>query len=292
MNRIKRVVTLLLVCSMSIFMACEGPQGPEGPQGVEGPEGPVGPAGEDGSMMYSGQGAPGADIGAEGDYYINTNNGEMYGPKDTDGWGNPIMVLMGKDGQDGEDGSQIHAGSGAPDPSLGDLGDFYLDQANYDMYGPKTDNGWGSPINLKGADGNANVTRYIYPSHDFASESYLTLTVPGISNTEFKNSAWLVYLANDRGLNNSTFRYYSVPTEGVYDGSSYSVSFGNIKDREAAFFFTSSGSPKTTYERIEIVRIEASNTEDQRKQKSKDIIPEDLDTSDYESLAEYYGFYR
>jgi hypothetical protein len=246
-------------------------------------------------MMYSGQGAPGSDIGDNGDYYLNTNTGEMYGPKDDSGWGNPIIVLKGedgKDGQDGEDGSQIYSGSGAPSASLGAIGDYYLDKSSYELYGPKTGSGWGTPINLKGADGNANVTRYIFPEHDFSSNSSVTHSIGGITNNEFLESAWLVYLANDRGTTNSTFRYYAVPTVGVNDGSSYSVSFGNVNDRQAYFYFTSSGSPKTKYERIEIVRIEASNTEDQTKQKAGEILPSGLDTSDYKAIAEYYGFYR
>ncbi|WP_176466291.1 collagen-like protein [Aliifodinibius salipaludis] len=156
MHRITRIVTLLLVCSISIFMACEGPSGSEGPQGPEGPEGPVGPAGEDGSMMYSGQDAPDATTGENGDYYLDETTGELYGPKNDDGWGTPISLQgpPGQDGQDGEDGSQIHSGSGAPDASLGSVGDYYLDEDSYDLYGPKTENGWDTPINLKGT---ANV---------------------------------------------------------------------------------------------------------------------------------------
>lgn len=277
-------ICLSLVIGLGVFMACEGPEGPEGSAGEQGPEGPVGPAGEDGSMIYSGQGAPESDIGQENDYYLDTNSGELYGPKDSGGWGNPIMVLMG---EDGEDGSQIYAGTGAPASAKGSVGDFYLDKDNYDMYGPKTDQGWGSPINLKGADGNANVTRYIFPGHDFSSESSVTPFIYSVTNTQFRNSAWLVYLANDRGLNNSTFRYYPIPGEGVY--TYFSVSMGNINDNRAAFFIEASGSG-TEYERIEIVRIEASNTNDQRKQDSVKIIPDNLDTSNYHEVAKYYGF--
>ena len=113
MRRLSQIATLLLVCSLTLFMACEGPQGPEGPQGQQGPEGPVGPAGEDGSMMYSGQGAPDASTGENGDYYLDETTGELYGPKNDSGWGTPINLQgpPGQDGQDGEDGSQIHSGS-------------------------------------------------------------------------------------------------------------------------------------------------------------------------------------
>jgi len=299
MYKVSRIVLSILLVSL-VALACKGPSGTEGPQGPQGEVGPIGPAGEDGSVMYAGPDAPTADIGSEGDYYLNTTSGEYYGPKD-DGWGNPIIVLMGKDGQggadgadgqdgaDGEDGSQIYSGNGAPDTSLGVEGDFYLDKDSYELYGPKTSNGWGSPLNLKGADGNANVTRYIFPGHDFGSDPSLTLSVFVISNTEFKNSAWQIYLANDRGLNNSTFRYYPIPGDAIY--STFSISFGNINDSHTAFFIESSGGG-TEYERIEIIRIKANNTEDQRKQKSEYILPSGLDISDYRAIAEYYGFYK
>ncbi|MGM0546119.1 MAG: hypothetical protein ACQEST_05295 [Bacteroidota bacterium] len=114
---------------------------------------------------------------------------------------NPIIVLMGEDGQDGadgsdgEDGSQIHSGNGAPDASIGVIGDYYLDKDSYELYGPKTSNGWGSPLNLKGANGNANVTRYIFPGYDFEQSYGHVLQIPNVSSEEQMNeSVWLVYL--------------------------------------------------------------------------------------------------
>lgn len=287
MQRLSRILTLFLILSLPVFIGCEGP---EGPVGSEGPEGPVGPAGEDGSMMYSGQGSPSADIGKNGDYYLDTDTGEMYGPKDDSGWGNPIIVLKG---EDGEDGSQIHAGSGAPDPSLGDLGDFYLDQANYDMYGPKTDNGWGSPINLKGADGNANVTRYIFPGHDFAAESQFLYSL-SITRQEMVQSAWLKYLVHERQSTANILTYYDMPGYGINGNTQYSASHyqSDFYSNRSYIEINRRDGSGESYDRVEVVRIVANNTEDQRKQKSKEILPEDLDTSDYEAVAEYYGFYR
>ena len=270
---------------------CKGPAGEQGPEGAEGPEGPVGPAGEDGSVMYSGQGVPGSDIGSEGDCYLNTNTGGMFGPKDENGWGNPIMVLMGDDGQDGEDGSQIHAGSGAPSTSLGQIGDFYLDQANYDMYGPKTDQGWGSPINLKGADGNANVTRYIFPGHDFGADGLAQLTING---DELKASSWLFYLVKPPRYPDVSGYYWAIPGHAADSDTFYDVEYYFGRDGSGPIFINilPDNGLGSSYARIEIVRIEASNTEDQRKQKSGEILPSGLDTSDYEAVAEYYGFYR
>jgi hypothetical protein len=284
MERITQIVTLLLVCSMTLFMACEGPQGPEGPQGQQGQQGPVGPAGEDGSMMYSGQGAPDASTGEIGDYYLDTDTGELYGPKDDNGWGKPIIVLKG---EDGEDGSQIYAGSGAPDPSLGNLGDFYLDQANYDMYGPKTENGWGTPINLKGADGNANVTRYIFPGHDFASTSTKELVIPNISDRqEMLNSSWNVYLVRTSEI------VTHIPGIIYQSGSEYAVQHNYLSSEMKMFIDLINGTGDSTIQII-VVRVKASSTQDQTKQAAKgSIIPDELDVSDYEAVAKYYGFYR
>lgn len=170
MQRLSRILTLLLILSLPVFIGCEGSEGPIGPEGPEGPEGPVGPAGEDGSMMYSGQGAPDASTGENGDYYLNETSGELYGPKNDEGWGTPISLQgpPGEDGEDGEDGSQIYSGSGAPDASLGVVGDYYLDEDNYDLYGPKSDSGWGTPINLKGT---ANVLYSSWIDIEWDSES-------------------------------------------------------------------------------------------------------------------------
>lgn len=406
------LVTIFLLLGMGVT-ACDGPAGPEGPQG---PEGPVGPASEDGSMIYSGDGAPDASIGDTGDYYLNQNTGELYGPKNSDGWGDdPIIVLMGEDGQDGadgedgsvihsgegapdantgnkgdyyfdessgefygpktddgwgeptdltgsdgedgqdgedgsvihagdgapsadvgvtgdfyfdktngdfygpktdsgwgsptnltgedgqdgqdgadgEDGSQIYSGSGAPDSELGVVGDYYLDKDNHDLYGPKTSDGWGSPLNLKGADGNANVTRYIFPGHDFEQDGTAKNTTPAslyLSLEDFQNSAWHVYLVDGVDLD----RKYHVPGYGSAGDTMYRLYMVHRQiDADADFYIYPKDGPGEDYEQIEVIRVEASETIDTRnKQKGKSIIPDHLDTSNYEEVAEYYGFYR
>jgi len=110
-------------------------------------------------MIYAGEGAPSADTGSEGDFYLDKLTGEMHGPKDGNGWGSPISLQ----GPSGEDGSVIHSGSGSPADSIGVVGDYYLDRNLAKLYGPKTEQGWTSWIFLKGhkgdpgEDGNANV---------------------------------------------------------------------------------------------------------------------------------------
>lgn len=48
----------------------------------------------------------------------------------------------------------ILSGQGQPENTKGEDGDYYLDLANADLYGPKTKGAWGAPaLNLKGAAG-------------------------------------------------------------------------------------------------------------------------------------------
>lgn len=297
-NAIPRVSYLLLSFMLILglgLMGCEGPQGPQGEQGEQGPEGPVGPAGEDGSVMHADEGAPNEDIGAVGDYYLNQNTGELYGPKTDDGWGEPGIVLKGEDGQDGadgqdgEDGSQIHSGSGAPSGSLGVVGDFYLDEDNYDLYGPKTSSGWGSPLNLKGADGNANVTRYIFPGHDY-SGTYFTEHEIDVTEAEMEESAWQVYLV--RTFSDGILAYHVPGWAGPGGNSQYRVVHETTSLRHEVNILLQDG-PGEEYDNIYIIRIAASNTEDMSSSVGgSSIIPDHLDVSNYEEVAEYYGFGR
>ena len=50
-----------------------------GPQGPAGATGATGPAGL-GSAWLQGAGAPSNSLGANGDFYLNSTNGDIYGP--------------------------------------------------------------------------------------------------------------------------------------------------------------------------------------------------------------------
>lgn len=54
--------------------------------------------------------------------------------------------------------SPVLAGNGAPTGALGNIGDLYLDKAGSDLYGPKTLDGWGTPIELFGSTGPSGPT--------------------------------------------------------------------------------------------------------------------------------------
>lgn len=110
--------------------AKRGPRGPRGKTGPAGPAGPQGAAGKDGASGINGlDGEDGSDgkIGKDG--------------------------KNGTDGTDGTDGKTVLNGSGAPASSLGEEGDFYIDTAANEIYGPKGGSGWGTGTSLKGPQG-------------------------------------------------------------------------------------------------------------------------------------------
>lgn len=76
-------------------------------------------------------------------------------------------VSQGDAGAPGADGSTVLNGTGAPGGGLGADGDFYIDTAADDIYGPKTGGAWGGPTSLIGpqgpAGGLANVVEDLTP---------------------------------------------------------------------------------------------------------------------------------
>lgn len=64
---------------------------------------------------------------------------------------------QGPTGASGTDGRSILNGSGAPLPSLGEDGDFYIDTTNNEIYGPKTSGAWGAGTSIVGPQGSQGV---------------------------------------------------------------------------------------------------------------------------------------
>lgn len=162
-----------------------GATGPTGAQGPAGATGADGADGIDGATFLSGVGVPSAGTGSDGDYYLNTSNGDIY-TKSGGSWGSAIMNITGPagaagpqgatgpagaDGLDGADGAQgpqgiqgvpgndgadgatILNGSGAPAGALGAVGDYYLDTATDDFYEKTGASAWTLRVNLKGSTG-------------------------------------------------------------------------------------------------------------------------------------------
>ena len=71
----------------------KGEKGDTGATGQKGDKGDTGTPGQNGSKIYAGIGAPTINIGVVGDWYIDSQNKRLYGPKETSGWSNEYIPL-------------------------------------------------------------------------------------------------------------------------------------------------------------------------------------------------------
>jgi hypothetical protein len=94
----------------------------------------VGAQGPKGTIIIKGTGAPSTDVGVIGDFYINSDTKEFYGPKTAQGWGN-VDFLMG--------GNALLAGTTVPSPTIGTNGDVYINTTTNQLY-KKVANSWGA----------------------------------------------------------------------------------------------------------------------------------------------------
>lgn len=110
--------------------------------------------------LLSGRGAPKSSVGRIGDFYLDRRKHLLYGPKvrrtrRRSAWGAPMRLgalsgPAGPPGSPGPAGYTILSGSGPPPATTGRDGDFYIDIASTQIFGPKTSGIWGSPTNLTG----------------------------------------------------------------------------------------------------------------------------------------------
>jgi hypothetical protein len=141
--------------------------------------GVTGPTGADGSQFYGGSGAPSAGFGNARDFWLDTTNGRLYGPKANGSWGSPLQLqsgaagptgvtgATGADGQSytgpsgvdgstgptGATGAAIVAVGGAPNTNVGRDGDFAFDVSGKTIYGPKAVGAWPAGMSLLGPTG-------------------------------------------------------------------------------------------------------------------------------------------
>jgi len=72
-----------------------------------------------GSVWYDGSGVPSDGTGADGDYYLNDTNGDVYN-KTGGSWGTPIANIKGADGAEGAAGAPGTPGTNGVDGVIGD----------------------------------------------------------------------------------------------------------------------------------------------------------------------------
>ena len=105
-------------------------------------------AGADGRTILNGTAAPSSDAGAEGDFFLDTTNSMLYGPKTTSGWGSGVSLI----GLTGATGAIGETGATGPQGAKGDTGDTGP-QGLQGEKGDTGDTGPQGPIGLTGATG-------------------------------------------------------------------------------------------------------------------------------------------
>lgn len=121
------------------------------------PTGATGSQGPRGYSILSGSETPDEAVGSNGDFYIKDPSGSpiFYGPKAYDAWpaGIALKGPTGATGATGADGATILSGTVAPAAGVGEEDDFYINTLTFEIYGPKTASGWGTPTSLVGPTG-------------------------------------------------------------------------------------------------------------------------------------------
>ncbi|MGB1041384.1 MAG: tail fiber domain-containing protein [Flavobacteriales bacterium] len=139
-----------------------GPAGSQGPQGIAGAQGATGPQGMagtnginglDGKTIYNGISSPSSSLGTVGDFYINTNTSEIYGPKTVSGWGAGTSLIgnAGPAGANGATGAQGPQGIAGPAGANGTNG-------TNGVVGPQGPIGLTGPAGSQGPQGIAGAT--------------------------------------------------------------------------------------------------------------------------------------
>ena len=131
-----------------------GPPGPEGSQGDPGPPGPAGPTGATGATGSQGPQGVKGDTGATGSQGPQGVKGDT-GAQGIQGiQGVPGTAgSTGAPGAAGAPGSIWRSGTGAPASGLGIVGDWYLNDANGDIYEKTGASTWLLRDNLTGPQG-------------------------------------------------------------------------------------------------------------------------------------------
>lgn len=170
------------------------------------------PDGFQGANLLSGPGDPTTDDGEDGDFWINTTNWTIFGPRTSGSWGSSTSLIG--------PGAQWRVGSGAPGGGTGSNGDLYLDLASGDIYGPKAGGAWGASVgNIKGPTGATGPTGPTGPVGGSGTTGQLATWAGGTTLTGSLGTANQVL-----GVNNAaTATEFKTVTAGASIGVSHSA---------------------------------------------------------------------
>jgi hypothetical protein len=171
-------------------------------------------------------GAPANTTGNNGDMYINSSTGDVYGPKASGVWGGIVTNIKGATGPAGYSPQYIVA-AGPPPAGTGNVGDMYINSSTSDLYGPKTGAGWGGIVaNIKGSTGAQGPPGVAYtPKGTWSSATTYA------QGDEVTYSGILYISLQSSNLNNtpstSPTYWQQVASSGTPGGPAGSVQFNN-----------------------------------------------------------------
>lgn len=189
-----------------------GPTGPAGPS-----NGPTGPTGPQGLNILNGIGPPLNSQGNNNEFYIDTANTVLYGPRTNGTWPSNGVSLIGP--------TQIITGNVPPLNSQGSDGDFYLYTPTNYLIGPRTNGIW-PPSNLssnrffsgngvpENGNGNGNGDNNFY----LADDIYLDLLTGDLYRFE-TGSGWnFIFSYNTRRKCKRRKRKGNLYYTSIFDG--------------------------------------------------------------------------
>ena len=159
----------------------EGPRGRRGHRGddgARGAQGVPGLPGKNGSTVLNGTGAPGASVGAVGDFYIDTTSWTIYGPKTSNGWPNTGQALRGPQGPAGASGS---GGAGGPTVVTGHVND----STEGSFAACSSPSGLSDALDCSEAPDPAEAVSGLMPVNGGISDFAVQMTDPAATDTEF-----------------------------------------------------------------------------------------------------------
>lgn len=167
-----------------------GPQGFQGPVGAQGPPGPAGPQG-DAAKWHASAGAPAGNLGEIGDFYLDTDTGDIHEKTATATW----TLKDNLTGPQGSQGIQGVAGPGGPAGPQGTQGPA-------GPQGPQGNPGVAGPEGQQGLPGISNYVR-IPVQHIIGVGVFQTITVGCPSGSKVLGGGYET--ANDLQLVRASF---------------------------------------------------------------------------------------
>ena len=200
-----------------------GPTGPQGPQGVKGDDGDTGPQGPQGATGPQGDevewlaqsGAPSdASDGEDGDMYLDTDSGDVYGPKSGGAWGSVAANIEGPQGPAGAGSGDVTGPASATD-------------GNFAVF----DGGTGTAIKDGGTPG-ALATKSTVAAGDIDSNAVTTAKINNSAVTDAKIAADAVTTTkiNDSAVTTAKINNSAVTTAKINDEA---VTYAKIQDVSA-----------------------------------------------------------